>query len=333
MSRHHRSTIVPVVVLVVAGVGSGCSKKSSDAPEPAKVAVAVPEAEAKAPPPPSSPAAAPAEAAPAEPPRPAPPDRPTADQLVANAWGLAPKAAKVEAGQRVFLLTQGRIRTYLDEKARYQLYAYDVAAVEGTLVRLKELGGGEFLAPGLFVLPAGPVKDAPPLKVGEPVLAEWAGELKHAVVEKVDGTSVDVRYTDLPDSWEEAKLKGKLQVRQVTRQIDGINAGAYAAARLKDSQDWHQVLLVSEVDGGRWVVQLFSKLASVVEKANVRPVPVKPSFKPGDKVLAVWVGKFVPGTVKEVKGDRFVVDLDNNVSLGKPVTVGPGWIMPAPKDK
>jgi len=256
------------------------------------------------------------------------PEKPAASELTANAWGLGPKATLARPEERCYVLTQGKVRTYLDDKALYHLYAYDVAGIEGHNAKLKGLGGDEFLAPGLFVVPSGtPQPEAAKLKAGDVVLAEWAGSLKHGIIEKVDGTNIDVKYTDLPDTWEDSKLKGKVNHRQVTRQTDGMNPGNYAAAKDQDGS-WNQVVLVNVAEGDKWIAQRFAGRVAVFPTADIRPVPVKPSVKVGEKVMAVWVGKFNPGTVKEVKGERFLVELEGGLNGGKPVNVSYGWISP-----
>ena len=123
---------------------------------------------------------------------------PAAPKDTGNAWQLPSRPADVNNGDRVYVLTRGRDRTYTDPAAVYQLYAYDVAAVHGEKVTLQELGGGRFTVSGLFVIPSGAKLKS--LRKGDMVLAEWASSLKHAIITGLDGDKVTVRYTDLPES-------------------------------------------------------------------------------------------------------------------------------------
>jgi hypothetical protein len=241
-----------------------------------------------------------------------------------NAFGLQPTKAEVEAGDRVFVLTRGRDRSYTDPKAVYHLYAHDVASVDGAVVTLKELAGGTFKVAGNFVVKAG-TADAKVLKRGAPVLAEWASSLKHAVVLNVDGDKVRVRYTDLPAQWGEDKTTATRSLREVTPRRDGLAPGNFAIAN--DGGMRQQVLLVSK-NGDNWLVQRFAGRVAIVAEKDLTPLPVDPKLKRGAKVLAPWVGVFYEAKVTAVDGARVTVKLSDKGVYDKPIVTALGQVLP-----
>ena len=294
--RVKRSTMLTGALVAGLVVTSACGKKKEPAAEAPKSAVP---ADAPAVP---APAAATAVDAPAA-------ATPAADPLK-NGWNLAPRATTAKEGDRIFLLTQGKIRTHDNPAAIYQLFAHDLGEVRGDVAVIKELDGSSFTVGGQYVIPAG-LKAAADVKVGDMVLAEWASSLKHATVQKVDGDKITVRYTDLPDSWSEDKLVAVKTPREVTKQAEGLAPGNFALA----TDDGRQVLvlLVSE-NGDKWLARKFSGRVATYAKADLQPLPLKPALKTGQQVMVSYVGMFYPGKVKKVTGTRVEVSIDQGVS-------------------
>ncbi len=223
-----------------------------------------------------------------------------------NVWNLQANSAVVKGGDRVFVLTQGAHRAYDDANKPYRLFAQDVGEVKGGVVVIKEQTGGTFKTSGLFVIPAG--SSAAELKVGDMVLAEWASELKHAVVQKIDGEKITVRHTDLPDNWTDDKVVRVLAPREVTRQKEGLQAGTFAFA--KGTQGRDEIVLLVGQSGDNWITRQFSQRVRMVAVSDLRPIPLKPVLKPGQLVEVPWIGQVYTGKVSKVLGTRVEVKVD-----------------------
>lgn len=275
---------------------AACGKKKEEAaPAPAPAAKAADEA-----------LPAPAAATPVDAPAAA---TPAADPLK-NGWNLPPRGTTAKQGDRIFLLTQGKIRTHDNAAAIYQLFAHDLGEVLGDVAVIKELDGSSFKVGGQYVIAAG-LKSAADVKTGDMVLAEWASSLKHAIVQKVDGDKITVRYTDLPDAWSEDKLVKTLTPREVTKQKEGLNPGNFALA----NDDGRQVLVLLVSDNGeKWLARKFSGRVATYAKADLQPLPLKPALKTGQQVLVPYVGMFYAGKVKKSSGTRVEVAIDQGVS-------------------
>lgn len=316
MLRHH-GLIALVLATAAAGGLSGCKKKT--VPPVVAPSKAAPAAATAALPAPATATDGAAEATPVA----AEPD-PTR-----NAWKLTAQQATVKGGDRVFVLTQGANRAYDDDTKPYRLFAHDVGETKGELVIIKELSGGSFKTSSLFVIPAG--SQPGEVKVGDMVLAEWASELKHAVVQKVDAEKgITVRYTDLPDTWPEDQLVKLVSVREVTRQKEGLSPGNFAFAKGTMGRD-ELVLLVGET-ADTWLVRQFSQRVRSVAKADLRPIPLKPSLKPGQLVEVPWIGQVYTGKVVKVSGTRVEVRAEG-VQTKEPVVASLGQVAPVEAKK
>ena len=304
-----RRRLVPPVCLAAAALAlaTACGKKAE--PPPAKV----PE-----PPPPAvelAPAASPVEA-------PAP-VTPAIDPLK-NGWNLPPHGTTAKVGDRIFLLTQGKDRSHTNPAAIYQLFAHDLGDVKGDVATIKELDGSSFQVGGQYIIAAG-LQAASDVKAGDMVLAEWASSLKHAIVQKVEGDKITVRYTDLPDSWSEDKLVAVKSAREVTKQTEGLAPGNFAVAQ--DDGRSVIVLLVSE-NGDKWLARKFSGRVATFAKDDLQAIPLKPTLKPGHAVTVPYVGMLYPGKVKKVSGTRVEVSIDPGVSK-EPIVSSLGQVSPA----
>ncbi|MEY3013563.1 MAG: hypothetical protein RIT45_2298 [Pseudomonadota bacterium] len=320
LQRHPRAAVGSLALALALGA---CGKKEAPAPEPE--APAAPEAAAEAAPTPSPSEPAETAVAPAE-------DAGSAEPAVdprQNAWSVAPVAAKVKEGDRVYVLTKGRDRSMTDGKAVYQLFAHDVAGVEGELVHIAEIGGGKFTVAGNFVIHAG-VEKASDLKVGDAVLAEWASSLKHAVVVGFEGPKdapekVKIRYTDLPESWPDDKVVATRAPRELTRLQDGLMPGNYALAR-DDGRDALVLLISRNADGG-WLAQRFGGRVTTFPADALTAVPLAPKLKRGDKVRMPWVGMFMPGKVTKVAGTWIHAKVEG-IGQKQPISAAIGQVMP-----
>ena len=295
-------------------LAAACGKKAAPVEQP-KPEVAKP-AEAVAPPAAATAVEAPAAATPAEDP-------------LKNGWNLTPHGTAAKEGDRIFLLTQGKDRSHANPTAIYQLFAHDLGEVKGDIATIKELDGSSFQVGGQYIIPAG-LKAASDVKAGDMVLAEWASSLKHAIVQKVDGDKITVRYTDLPDSWSEDKLVAVKTPKEVTKQQEGLAPGNFAVAQ--DDGRPVIVLLVSE-NGEKWLARKFSGRVATFPKDELQPIPLKPTLKAGQQVIVPYVGMMYQGKVKKVSGTRVEVLIDQGVSK-EPIVSSLGQVatsLPAPK--
>ncbi len=303
--------------LMVAGLvltTVACGKKTPAADKP-KAPAAEPE-QVVAAPTPVTPVEAPAAATPA-------------DDPLKNGWNLPPRGTSAKEGDRIFLLTQGKDRSHTNPAAIYQLFAHDLGEVKGEIATIKELDGSSFQVGGQYIIAAG-LKAASDVKAGDMVLAEWASSLKHAIVQKVDGDKITVRYTDLPDSWAEDKLVAVRSPKEVTKQTEGLAPGNFAVAQ--DDGRPVIVLLVSE-NGEKWLARKFSGRVATFSKAELQAIPLKPALKVGQQVVVPYVGMMYQGKVKKVSGTRVEVAIDQGVSK-EPIVASLGQVglaLPPPK--
>lgn len=308
-----------VVVASAAVAVTGCKKKeepkAEEKPAPAATAPAKPEA-----------AAVPAAASPtvAEPAAATPDKAATAADPLKNGWDLPPRGTSAKDGERVYVLTQGKDRSYANAAAVYHLFAYDLGDSKGDLATIKELDGGTFKVTGLFVIPAG-VDKPEDVKAGDMVLAEWASSLKHAMVTKVDGDKITVHFTDLPDSWSEDKLVAVLGPRQVTKQKDGLHPGNFAVAKDEEGRGI-EVLLVQD-SGDKWLTRKFAGRVAAFDKKDLTPIPIKPALKVGQTVQVPWVGMMYKGKVKKISGTKVEVAVEG-IATKEPVVTSLGQVLP-----
>lgn len=321
-SPYASSSLRLALGLLLAGSSlTACKKAAAPAPAPAKA-----EANAAAPG-----AAKAAEAAPAAAPAAAAAEAPKVveNDPLKNGWSLPPRGSAAKEGDRAYVLTQGKDRSYGSTTAVYHLFAHDVGEVKGEVITIKELGGGSFKVTGLFVIPAG-AQAATELKVGDMVLAEWASSLKHATVTKIEGDKITVRYTDLPDSWTDDKIIAQKTAREVTKQKEGLQPGSFAIAQ--DEGRAREVLLVSE-SGDKWLVRRFEGRVTTFATKDLTALPLKPALKAGQTVLVPWVGVMYKGKVKKVTGTRVEVMVDG-IATKDPVVTSLGQVATdVPKDE
>lgn len=287
-----------------------------------------------APAPPPNPPLAPLSAlpAPAASERPAP----SAAAHASNPLGLPPHTVRLDPGRRVFTFSD-RMLAGAKLGSTLVLYAATVVGFEGDDLIVEGKGGPSYrVHPGYVI----PVPDAPRLRPHDPVLTEWNGVMKHAVVTRFVKDKIEVRYTDMDARTPLAQVKG---VRFV-KQTDGLVPGNFAA--WKDGETWRHVLLVSRLgsspeekpaDGvvpagtapagvARWFVLAYGGAAQIADEPALRPIPVRPKLKVGSSVWAEWVGALRPAVIQSAEETGlFTVRFER---AGRPVTVGWGLITP-----
>jgi hypothetical protein len=248
--------------------------------------------------------------------------------LASNPLGLPPHPIKLDPGRRVFTFSD-RMLAGAKLGSTLVLYAATVVGFEGDDLIVEGRGGPSYkVHPGYVI----PVPDGSRVRPRDPVLTEWNGVMKHAVITRFVKDRVEVRYTDMDARTPLGLLKG---VRFV-RQVDGLAPGNYAA--WKDGDAWRHVLLVSRLGGepekpggapagaARWFALGYGGAAVLVEETGLHPIPIQPQLKVGASVWAEWVGTLRPAVVQSAdETGLFTVKFER---AGRPVTVGWGLLTP-----
>jgi hypothetical protein len=293
---------------------------SSPPPPPGGLASAAPVAPASAPatePPPASPAS----------PLPAS----TAGAVSHNPLRLPPGKVTLDAGKRVFTFSE-KMLAGARPGSTLVLYAANVTGFDGDDLLIESRGGPSYkVHPGYVI----PVPDEPRVKPGDPVLTEWNGVMKHAVITKFVKDKVGVRYTDMDARLPEALLQGgsgkpttagPAKAARFVRQTEGLAPGNYAA--LRQGADWLHVLLVSasgEGEARHWLALGFGGAAMVVSEPDLKAIPVRYAPRVGAPVWAEWAGTMRRAAVQSAdEQGLFVVKFER---AGRPATVGWGLLM------
>ena len=157
-------------------------------------------------------------------------------------------------------------------------------------------------------------------KKGDILLTWWqtgSGLQRAIVTDAADPKAPTVRYLDLKYD-NPAKSRDKTTtIGQMEEQIkpdtffvikNELEPGTSVAigSEMKHGQ-------VIRVEGDKVLVSLFAGRIRVFPKSDVTAVPIRPNVKAGDKVKAVWVGRFKEATVDKVdeKIGRIWVKFDN----------------------
>lgn len=285
---------------------------------------------------PASSSAAPIASAAAPPGAPAPAPAPRGSPV--NPLGLPPSRLRLDQGRRVFTFSD-RMLASARPGSTLVLYAATVVGFDGDDLIIEGRGGASYkVHPGYVI----PVPDRPRVRLHEPVLTEWNGVMKHAVVARFVKDRIAVRFTDMEGRAPEALLK---DVRLVP-QSEGLAPGNYAA--LSDGDGWRHVLLVSRLGEGtpaqaqgprdaaraasgtqgRWFALGYGGAAEIVAEASLKPIPISPrNLKVGASVWAQWVGALRPAVVQSIDDIGFyTVKFER---AGRPVRLGWGHITPS----
>jgi hypothetical protein len=234
-----------------------------------------------------------------------------------NPLGLPPHPIDLVPGQKVFAVPAAMLRG-AKIGSSFALRVAGVVGHDGDNVLVDGREGPAYKVHTAYVIP---VPDTFKPKPNQPVVAEWAGTLRHGVFRKMAKDSFVVRFTDTED-----KSDRTLKNAAIFAQSDGFHAGSYAA--FHDGADYRQVLLVSDIAGEpkRWLALGYAGAAAIVDESALLAVPVSYEPKVDAPVWAVWLGTFRPGAVKAVDSPGILsVRFER---AGPPVTLGWGAVMP-----
>ncbi|MGK3982282.1 hypothetical protein WME99_04560 [Sorangium sp. So ce136] len=310
-----RGVLAALACLLAAGLAPACDPAPTSTPTP-------------------TPSQSPPIASLAALPRPASPEAPapTGAAHASNPLGLPAHSVKLDPGRRVFTFSD-RMLAGARLGSTLVLYAATVVGFEGDDLIIEGRGGPSYkVHPGYVI----PVPDAPRLRPHDPVLTEWNGVMKHAVITRFVKDKMEVRYTDMDPRTPLALLKG---VRFVV-QTEGLVPGNFAA--WKDGETWRHVLLVSRLGGppadpgavvtslpsssARWFALGYGGAALLADESALRPLPIKPQLKIGASVWAEWVGALRPAVVQSAEETGlYTVKFER---AGRPATVGWGLLTP-----
>lgn len=235
-----------------------------------------------------------------------------------NPLGLPPRDLDLAPGTRVFAVPEPMLRG-AKLGSTFVLHAARVVGRDGDSLLVQTREGEPYkLHPGYVVpVPTGARRPG----VGQPVIAEWAGVLKHGVFRATKKDRSIVRFFDASDTADRA-----LDDAILFRAEDGFRPGNYAAARAAGES--RQVLLVSPIDGEskKWLALAHAGAATLVEETDLTAIPVKWEPKEGAAVWAESLGRMRPGTVQAVDAPGvYTVKFER---AGRPATVGWGALMP-----
>jgi hypothetical protein len=247
-----------------------------------------------------------------------------------NPLGLPPAHVTLDAGKRVFTFSDAMMAT-ARLGATLVLSAATVAGVEGDDLLIDGHDRPPYrVHPGYVI----PVPDMPRLHLGDPVLTESNGLMRHAVVVRFVKDRVAVRFVDGGQSAEALLLggsgapkpQGASKAARFVRQTEGLAPGNYAALRSGD--EWLHVLLVSASGEGasrRWFALGFGGAAMLVAEGDLRPIPLKPRLKVGATVWAESAGKMRRATLQAIdEPGLYTVKYER---AGRPGVVGYGLVM------
>ncbi len=268
-----------------------------------------------------SPALPPGVVAPVAPSGAAAPPVPAAPRPVVanpNPLKLPPRELDLAAGARVFAVPEAMLNG-AKLGSTLVLAAAKVVSRDGDALLLETREGAPYKLHPAYVIPIDAAAKRP--GVGDPVLAEWAGVLRHGVLRAWKKDRPVVRFFDASDNGDRV-LDGSL----LQRAQDGFRPGNYAAARIGD--ELHHVLLVSPVEGEskRWLVLGLAGAAMLVEEIALSAIPVRWEPKENAPVLAESLGRMRPGVVKSL--DRPGLATVKFERAGRPSVLGWGFLMP-----
>jgi hypothetical protein len=249
-----------------------------------------------------------------------PPRRPTPS----NPLGLPAATPTLPKGQRVYVVPE-RMLASAKIGNSLELCAATVEGMDGhdVIVRIGHDAAFSIHAGYLVIPRQGRVQR------GSRVIASYRERLRHAVVQRVVGKKVAVRFSDaaayLGDQLLEADDLGVLG--------EGLEPGAYALE--PHARGFRHVLLVSSaihVDGTkRWLVLGAAGEARLLAEKDLSLVPTASRSKPGSAVLVAWRGEMVPGVLRSAETTGLYTV--KRPRLGPLLVVGPDMVMPAPAGK
>ncbi len=235
-----------------------------------------------------------------------------------NPLELPPRELDLAPGARVFAVPEPMLRG-AKLGSTFVLHAARVVGRDGELLVVQTREGEPYKLHSSYVVPVPSAARRP--GVGQPVIAEWAGVLKHGVFRANKKERSVVRFFDASDTSDRL-----LDDAILFRAQDGFRPGNYASARV--AGEARHVLLVSPIEGEskRWLVLAHAGAAAVVEETDLTAIPVKWEPKEGAPVFAESLGRLRAGVVQGIDAPGlYTIKLER---AGRPVTVGWGSIMP-----
>jgi hypothetical protein len=242
-----------------------------------------------------------------------------------NPLALSTRKVEIAAGARVFTVPEEMLRGAKMGSA-FAFRAVTVKGRDGEDLVVDGRDGPEYRVSPAYVIPLAGVTRP---KLESPVIAEWAGVLRHGVVRKYVKDKIMVRFLDTVDSGDRP-----LAPEQLALQKDGFHPGNYAvvrsAAAEPGSLPYQHVMLVSPVsETGDWLAIGYGGSARVVAEKDMLAVPLTYTPKDGSVVWAEHLGRMREGTVTQV--DRPGLITVRFARVGRPVTIGWGSLMPPAK--
>lgn len=233
----------------------------------------------KATPAPAAPAPATTQASPAQEPGKTALDYPVVESTSAKAgdYVLVPMKSTVE-----------ELRTKAD--ATVIFYAATMTTPGSKESQVEDLTGDKYAVPNSLILP---LKSGESVKAGDLVATWWqsGSGLTQAIVQEGSATP-KVAYLDKSMTGVDT-----LKENSFTKLTGGLDLGAVVA--VKDGSSYTSAVLVGRADG-KALVSGWAGSLKVVSESDLKALPVKPSVKAGDKIMAPVIGTYQEVTVKEV---------------------------------
>lgn len=251
------------------------------------------------------------------------PPKPTANP---NPLSLPARKLELAVGAKVFTVPEPMLRG-AKLGSSFQLRATTIKALDGGNFVVDGRDSGDYTVHAAYIIPL--VSIARP-NLRQPVVAEFAGALRHGVVKRYAKDKIVVRFTDTLDRGERS-----LESEQLMPQKDGFRPGNYAVVRAsaasRDPGEFQHVLLISPIggegaDATEWLAMGYGGAAQVVKTADLVAVPTSYEPKDGAPIWVEHLGHMRAGTVKEQdKPGALTVKLER---AGGAVTTGWGLVMP-----
>lgn len=236
-----------------------------------------------------------------------------------NPLGLPPVRIKLSPGKRVFAVS-GEMLARAKAGSTFVFYAATVVGFEGDDLLIEGKSGPNYKVHPAYVIAA---PDDPKIRTGDPIITEYTGVMKHAIVNKIMPGRILVRYTDVDARAPEGYLKPKETT--IIPQNNGLQSGNYAAWREGDI--YRHVLLISSIMANntkQWLVLGYAGAAHVVPESALTAIPVKLKVKEGESVWAESVGILRRATVQNADTPGFFTVKYERA--GRPVTLGLGFV-------
>lgn len=159
---------------------------------------------------------------------------------------------------------------------------------------VEDLPGTKYFVPNSLILP---LKSGESVKAGDLVATWWqSGSGLTQAIAQTAGTTPKVTYLDKSMTSEDT-----LEANSFTKLTGSLDLGAVVA--VKDGADYTSAVLVGRADG-KALVSGWAGSLKVVNESDLVALPVKPSVKAGDKVMAPVIGTYQEVTVKEVDAKK-----------------------------